>query len=143
MQNIPTMQPVVAGALRLKNGLWLMHKRPEEKQHGGLWEFPGGKVEQGESPENALIRELAEELGIGVKAQHCIPTGFAAAPLENNPTPVLLLLYIVTQWSGVPAALEGGKVDWFTPSGAMDLAMPPLDVELSRRLFFGWYDEKD
>ncbi|MEO9463209.1 MAG: (deoxy)nucleoside triphosphate pyrophosphohydrolase [Marinomonas sp.] len=136
MQNIPTMQIVVAGALRRKSGLWLMHKRPEEKHHGGLWEFPGGKVEEGESPENALIRELSEELGIAVKADHCTPAGFATEPVENNPTPILLLLYTVTQWEGEPAALEGGAVEWFTPEDAMKLAMPPLDVALSRRLFF-------
>ena len=143
MQNIPTMRTVVAGALRRKSGLWLMHKRPEEKQHGGLWEFPGGKVEQGESPENALIRELSEELGIGVKAADCIPTGFAVEPMANNPTPILLLLYTITRWTGEAAALEGGAVDWFTPKSALKLAMPPLDVQLAQRLFFSDMREKD
>ncbi|MEP2736764.1 MAG: (deoxy)nucleoside triphosphate pyrophosphohydrolase [Erythrobacter sp.] len=135
MQNIPTWQPVVAAALRRADGLWLMHKRPQNKHHGGLWEFPGGKVETGEVPVIALIRELSEELGIRVKAQDCIPACFAEESKHAGGKPIVILLYTLLDWEGEPEALEGGEIGWFSSSEAFLLEKPPLDVELAALLF--------
>ena len=126
---------VVAGALRDCEDHVLMHRRPFEKHHGGLWEFPGGKVEHTEIPVNALIRELREELGIAVAAQHCIPAGFAESERDGSIQPIVILLYTVTAWKGIPRALEGGLADWFTADEIDSLKKPPLDVELARQLF--------
>ena len=131
---------VVAGALwggqRACGDSWLMHRRPYGKHHGGLWEFPGGKVEHAEIPVKALIRELREELGIGVAEQDCTPVGFAE---ERDPepgrAPIVILLYKVTRWEGEPQALEGGAVDWLTPAEIESLAKPPLDSLLAAQLF--------
>lgn len=127
--------PVVAGALSRKDGRFLMHKRPLEKHHGGLWEFPGGKVEPGETPVNALIRELHEELGVEVTANNCRPSGFAEEPFEPGCQPIVIMLYTIGDWDGVPCALEGGEVDWFTSSEIEALDKPPLDIALAAQLF--------
>ncbi len=126
---------VVAGALRRNDGLWLMHRRPEGKHHAGLWEFPGGKVEAAEMPVDALVRELAEELGIRCQAEDCTPAGFAETGPDNAGPPIVILLYTVARWDGEPSALEGGAVAWFTPAEALALPKPPLDVKLARALF--------
>lgn len=126
---------VVAGALEGADGRWLMHRRPEGKHHAGLWEFPGGKVETGEMPVDALVRELAEELGIGCQAEHCNPAGFAETGPDNAGPPIVILLYTVANWEGEPSALEGGAVEWFTPTEALALPKPPLDVKLAQALF--------
>ena len=123
---------VVAGALKAAGDSWLMHRRPYEKHHGGLWEFPGGKVESAEIAVKALIRELHEELGIRVLTQDCEPVGFAEQSGEN---PIVILLYKVTAWSGDPVALEGGAVDWFTREAIAALDKPPLDSVLAAQLF--------
>ncbi|ALE16242.1 5-methyl-dCTP pyrophosphohydrolase [Altererythrobacter epoxidivorans] len=117
------------------SGRWLMHRRPHHKHHGGLWEFPGGKVESGENPCFALVRELAEELGIEVNPMHCEPCGFAHDMAENGGSGIVILLYTIRSWSGVPAALEGGAIDWFEPVKVGELEKPPLDVALAARLF--------
>lgn len=129
---------VVAGALRRSDGRWLMHRRPEGKHHGGLWEFPGGKVEQGESPQDALCRELNEELGIVLE-----PNGFdffASAPdgASGSDSSIVIHLYTARRWQGEPQALEGGAIAWFTADEAKTLDMPPLDIELAARLFDKW-----
>lgn len=126
---------VVAGALQRADGCWLMHQRPPGKHHAGLWEFPGGKVERNEIPRESLVRELTEELGIRCLAVGCEPAGFAEGGAAADGKPLVILLYTVTRWEGDPAALEGGAVGWFTPAEALALPMPPLDVELARRLF--------
>jgi 8-oxo-dGTP diphosphatase len=126
---------VVAGALQRADGRWLMHQRPPGKHHAGLWEFPGGKVEPDEMPQESLVRELAEELGIRSKAGACEPVGFAEGGAAAGGEALVILLYTLTHWEGEPAALEGGAVGWFTPDEALALPMPPLDVELARRLF--------
>ena len=135
---------VVAGALRGTGAggrvafedSWLMQRRPFEKHHGGLWEFPGGKVEDTESPVKALVRELAEELGIAVLPEDCTPTGFAEEKTsEGTRPPIVLLLYTVRAWEGEPRALEGGAVGWFTPDAIESLAKPPLDSQLAAQLF--------
>ena len=129
---------VVAGALDNGDGRWLMHLRPEGKHHAGLWEFPGGKVDAGEMPAAALVRELAEELGIVCNSSDLMPCGFAETPGteggEGSPA-IVILLYRLARWHGEPQALEGGGVGWFTPEEIADLPKPPLDAELAARLF--------
>jgi len=126
---------VVAGAMHRADGRWLMHRRPEGKHHAGLWEFPGGKVEPAEMPADALVRELAEELGIRCKAEDCTPAKFAETGATEARRPIVILLYTIAQWEGEPRALEGGAVEWFTPANALALPKPPLDVELAKALF--------
>ena len=133
VQDIPTWIPVVALALSDGAGRWLMHRRPAHKQHGALWEFPGGKVEAGETPRGALVREIGEELGIAIAASDLAPTGFADHGAAGAP---VILLYTCTRWRGPPPrALEGGVVDWFTPTEIGRLECPPLDRQLIAALF--------
>ena len=126
---------VVAGALQRGDGLWLMHQRPLEKHHGGLWEFPGGKVEASEIAVKALCRELKEELGIAIEARVCEPLFFAESGGESADPAIVILLYKIERWSGNPRALEGGAVDWFAPDAITGLDKPPLDSQLAKRLF--------
>ena len=112
-----------------------MHKRPAHKHHGGLWEFPGGKVESGESPKGALVREIAEELGISLSESDLVPAGFAQEEATGaTRPPIVILLYTCERWEGEIAALEGGEVAWFAPAAIPALAKPPLDVELATGL---------
>lgn len=126
---------VAAGALERGDGLWLMHRRPLEKIHGGLWEFPGGKVEVSEIPSEALARELEEELGIVVRAGECSPVSFAEEQAAEGCRRIVILLYSLRTWSGEPRALEGGVVDWFSPAEIAELDKPPLDQILAADLF--------
>ena len=126
---------VVAGALMRPDGTCLMHRRPDEKHHGGLWEFPGGKVEATEIPVKALIRELREELGIVVTESACVPVAFAEERGRSLANPIVILLYRITSWERDPQALEGGAVDWFDRDGISQLDKPPLDRLLFERLF--------
>lgn len=126
---------VVAGALQRRDGLWLMHRRPYDKHHGGLWEFPGGKVEAIETPEEALFRELYEELGIAIDLSTAQPLTFAHGAAEEAVPAIVILLYKIKRWSGEPTSLEGGSVGWFDQDGMAPLAKPPLDAELYERLF--------
>lgn len=126
---------MVALALFDDAGRWLMHRRPLEKHHGGLWEFPGGKVEIGESPSFALVREIKEELGLELVPEELEPAGFAQDPPNGAAKQLVILLY-KSKWSGAPvAALEGGIVGWFSPSELGSLEKPPLDIILARGLF--------
>ena len=116
----------------------LMHRRPLHKHHGGLWEFPGGKVEAGENPGNALVRELAEELGIAVEPQHLHPAAFAETGATAPEGAIVILLYTLTAWSGDPAAQEAGAdAEWFTAEEIGLLSRPPLDVALCQLVFGG------
>ena len=127
---------MVAAALHRADGRWLMHRRPPHKQHGGLWEFPGGKVETNETPGNALIRELGEELGISCKVDQLRPAAFAqTGSAEGHPASVILL-YTLGGWVDEPRALErGAEIDWFLPVEIAALERPPLDVMLTVSLF--------
>lgn len=124
------MMIVTAAALVGPDNRHLLHRRPAHKHHGGLWEFPGGKLEPGETPRQALARELAEELGIAVEAADLHPAGFAESTADGVQPAILLLLYRCDRWQGEPHALEGGTVDWFTDTEMEALPMPPLDRAL-------------
>lgn len=119
---------VAAAALVDRDGRVLLQQRPAGKPLAGLWEFPGGKVEPGETPEAALIRELAEELGIGV-AQACLaPACFASTPLGDRH--LLLLLYVCRKWEGVVTPLHATELRWARPVEMHALPMPPADRPL-------------
>lgn len=115
---------VVAAALIDAAGRCLMQRRPLHKQHGGLWEFPGGKVEPGEPPPAALVRELAEELDIAVDVDALMPLSFASDGA------VTMLLYRCTRWRGEPRALAADALCWDVPARLAALPMPPVDVPL-------------
>ncbi len=120
--------PVVAAALVDQDGRILLQQRPAGKELAGLWEFPGGKIEPGESPEAALIRELAEELGISVSTACLAPATFASAPLGDRH--LLLLLYVCRKWEGIPRAIEASALKWVRPVEMHALPMPPADRPL-------------
>lgn len=134
MQENPTWIAVAALALQHADGRWLMHRRPPEKHHGGLWEFPGGKVESEELPIVALVREIREELGIDLDRAAIEPAIFAQDARDRDGREIVILLYTCRAWTGDPAALEGGEVGWFAPGELMALAKPPLDSALAERL---------
>jgi len=119
---------VAAVALVDRDGRVLLSKRPEGKQLGGLWEFPGGKVEQGERPEAALIRELKEELAIDVAESCLAPLTFASHPYEDFH--LLMPLYICRRWKGLARGAEGQELKWVYPKHLRDYPMPPADVPL-------------
>lgn len=119
---------VVAVALVDTDGRLLVQQRPEGKAMAGLWEFPGGKVEPGELPEAALIRELHEELGIGVETACLAPACFASEALGERH--MILLLYICRKWKGIPQALEAPAIKWVRPLDLHSLEMPPADRPL-------------
>lgn len=136
MTNRSSLIPVVAIALQRTDGRILMQQRPEGKAHAGLWEFPGGKVELGESPEQALVREIAEELAITVRIEDLDSFTFASggALPGSDSRSILLLLYRCHQWQGEPQNLDAAAIDWFELNDLMALPMPPLDVPLAKRL---------
>ena len=119
---------VVAAALIDGEGRVLLQQRLPDRAMAGLWEFPGGKVEPGEGPEAALIRELGEELGIAVDAACLAPAAFASA--DNGGRHMLLLLYICRKWQGKPRPLDAAALQWVRPAGMFALAMPPADRPL-------------
>lgn len=135
MASIPTWTCVVALALADGAGRWLMHRRPTHKHHGGLWEFPGGKLEPGEDPRHALVREIREELGLRLAPSALAPVGFADETQVEGRVPIVILLYS-SAWDGSPvAALEGGEIGWFAPPVIAMLDKPPLDIALAASLF--------
>jgi 8-oxo-dGTP diphosphatase len=117
---------VVAAALTDATGHVLVQQRPPGGSMAGLWEFPGGKIEGGETPEVALTRELHEELGIG--AHSFTPVAFADEALDDRH--LLLLLYRCRFWTGMPQALHASALRWVAPGDLYDLSMPPADRPL-------------
>jgi 8-oxo-dGTP diphosphatase len=122
------MLPVVAVALVDRDGRLLVQQRPEGKSMAGLWEFPGGKVEPGETPEAALIRELAEELAIDVDHSCLAPACFASDTLGDKH--LLLLLYVCRKWGGTPVAQHASALRWVRAVELHGLDMPPADIPL-------------
>ena len=119
---------VAAAALIDADGRVLICQRPEGKQLAGLWEFPGGKVEAGETPEACLIRELEEELGIVVT--HACLAPFVFASHEYETFHLLMPLYLVRRWEGAITAREHKALAWVKPSKLGDYPMPPADAPL-------------
>lgn len=124
---LPTVL-VVACALVDTDGRVLIAKRPEGKALAGLWEFPGGKVEPGERPEQAIIRELKEELGIDVTEACLAPFVFASHAYDSFH--LLMPLYLCRRWSGVVTGREHPDLAWVKPSKLADYPMPPADAPL-------------
>ncbi|WP_445680659.1 8-oxo-dGTP diphosphatase MutT [Radicibacter daui] len=119
---------VAAVALVDTDGRVLLAQRPEGKSLASLWEFPGGKVEPGETPEHALVRELKEELGIDTWTSCLAPFTFASHAYENFH--LLMPLYICRKWQGEPHGQEGQVLAWVRPQRMKDYPMPPADVPL-------------
>jgi len=119
---------VAACALIDADGRILLAKRPAHKPMPGLWEFPGGKLEPGETPEAALIREMREELGIEVEAKCLAPLTFASHAYEASH--LLMPLYICRTWTGEPEPREGQILAWVHGRDLRNYPMPPADIPL-------------
>lgn len=120
---------VVAAALVDSDGRVLLARRPEGKAMAGLWEFPGGKVDAGETPEQALIRELREELGIDTRTSCLAPLTFASHRYAHMH--LLMPLYVCRVWQGTVVAQERQELAWVLPVRLFDYAMPPADRPLA------------
>jgi 8-oxo-dGTP diphosphatase len=134
LKKIPTEIHVVAAGLTSANGRFLLQKRGPGGRHGGLWEFPGGKVESGEIPEKALIREIDEELGVTVDAASLAFFGTAREESEGEFPAIVMSLYTAGVFAGDPRGRQGQEWGWFTLDEAARLPLPPVDVELVSRL---------
>ena len=119
---------VVACALVDADGRVLIAQRPEGKALAGLWEFPGGKLEAGERPEAALIRELHEEIGITVQEACLAPLTFSSHAYEDFH--LLMPLFICRRWEGLAVAREGQQLAWVRANKLRDYPMPPADIPL-------------
>lgn len=124
----PKLLLVAACALVDADRRVLLSQRPDGKSLAGLWEFPGGKVEPGENPEDALVRELTEELGISVKPACLAPLTFASHAYEGFH--LLMPLYVCRRFEGQPKPLEGQTLKWVKPKDMRDYPMPPADAPL-------------
>lgn len=124
------MKTVLVSAVALidRDGRVLLAQRPEGKSMAGLWEFPGGKIEDGETPEAALIRELEEELGINTWASCLAPLTFASHSYESFH--LLMPLFACRKWEGTPIAKEGQTLKWVMPKDLRNYPMPEADVPL-------------
>ncbi len=123
---------VAACALVDPDGRVLIAQRPEGKSMAGLWEFPGGKIEPGERPEQSLIRELKEELGITVKPECLAPLTFASHTYPDFH--LLMPLYVCRRWEGFVEAREKQRLKWVRPNELRNYAMPPADEPLISHL---------
>ena len=126
-RGLPTVL-VSAVALIDRDGRVLLAQRPAGKRMASLWEFPGGKIETGETPEAALIRELGEELGIDTAESCLAPLTFASHSYDDFH--LLMLVYVCRKWTGTPRPLEGGELAWVQASRLRDYEMPPADIPL-------------
>jgi 8-oxo-dGTP diphosphatase len=123
---------VAACALIDRDGRVLMARRPEGKSMAGLWEFPGGKIGKGETPEAALVRELKEELAIDTEASCLAPVAFASQ--ASGEFHLLMPLYVCRKWQGVPRPLEGQELKWVRRDALLGMEMPPADRPLAAQL---------
>lgn len=119
---------VAACALVDTDGRVLVAQRPAGKEFAGLWEFPGGKIEPGESPEQSLIRELREELGIDTQSSCLAPLTFASHSYEDFH--LFMPLYVCRKWDGIVRPMEAQALKWLRPRDLRDLDMPPADLPL-------------
>ena len=124
------MKTVLVSAVVLvdPDGRILLAQRPEGKSMAGLWEFPGGKVEHGETPEAALIRELEEELGINTWASCLAPLTFASHSYDDFH--LLMPLFVCRKWDGIPTSREGQTLRWVRSANLREFKMPPADIPL-------------
>ncbi|WP_238367572.1 (deoxy)nucleoside triphosphate pyrophosphohydrolase [Mesobacterium pallidum] len=124
------MKSVLVSAVALidRDGRVLLAQRPEGKSMAGLWEFPGGKVEPGETPEEALVRELQEELGIDTWESCLAPLTFASHRYEDFH--LLMPLFACRKWNGIVAPQEGQRIAWVKPANLRDYPMPAADLPL-------------
>lgn len=124
------MKTVLVSAVALVDvdGRVLLAQRPAGKSMAGLWEFPGGKVEPGETPEAALIRELQEELGINTWASCLAPLTFASHSYDDFH--LLMPLFVCRKWAGIPTSQEGQTLRWARPENLREFKMPPADIPL-------------
>jgi len=128
---LPGDRPIVlvaAAALVDADGRVLIARRPPGKAMAGLWEFPGGKVHEGETPEAALIRELQEEIGIDTRRSCLAPIAFASHTYDDFH--LLMPLFACRVWQGIPSPQEGQELTWVRPARLTDYPMPPADVPL-------------
>lgn len=123
---------VAACALVDADGRVLLAQRPIHKDHGGLWEFPGGKLQDGETPEEALIRELREELAIDVAPSCLAPFAFASERLDG--VHLLMPLFLCRKWTGTPRPVEAQALAWVRPRDFSGYEMPPADRPLAAQL---------
>jgi 8-oxo-dGTP diphosphatase len=130
MMTVHTAKMVLVAACALldEDGRVLLTRRPQGKPMAGLWEFPGGKVDAGETPEAALIRELREELGITVQARCLAPLTFASHGYDSFH--LLMPLYICRRWEGDVEPLEGQEIAWVRSDKLQSYEMPPADIPL-------------
>lgn len=134
MAEKPTWMAVVAALIRDGSGRLLLQQALPGKPHQGMWEFPGGKVEDEEDPRLALRREVAEELGLELDEVAMRPSGFADERRAEGSRSIVLILYDCPVWRGEPLACEGQAWAWFTPDEAAALPMAAMDRWLLERL---------
>jgi 8-oxo-dGTP diphosphatase len=127
---MPTKKMLLVAACALvdADGRVLLAERPAGKTLAGLWEFPGGKVEPGETPEETLIRELVEEIGVTTKAACLAPLTFASHAYEDFH--LLMPLYVCRRYEGIAVPREGQRLKWVRPAALRDYPMPPADAPL-------------
>jgi 8-oxo-dGTP diphosphatase len=134
LTTIPTGQgqpiAVVAAAITDAAGRLLLQQRLPGKRHGGLWEFPGGKVEQGESHAEALVREIDEELGLHLAPEALEPAGIEREATSGDHPGIVMFLYRSTRFSGEPTGRDGQAWGWFTPAEAAALPLAAMDRAL-------------
>ena len=123
---------VAAAVIRDGGGQILIARRADSQHQGGLWEFPGGKIESGERPEETLIRELREELGITVSENCLAPLTFASHSYKEFH--LLMPLYVCRRWEGTVIATEGQQLAWVKPNKLREYEMPPADIPLIAHL---------
>ena len=129
---MPPLLLVAACALVDSDGRVLIAERPAGKSMAGLWEFPGGKVEPGETPEDTVIRELEEELGVLIDKPCLAPLTFASHDYQDFH--ILMPLFVCRRWQGMAVPREGQQIRWVRPNRLRDFPMPPADEPLISHL---------